>query len=434
MDVQKLVANIPTNTITSKLGGATYTSKVCTPDSFFASNDIAEILNSKLKNIYGIKSDIKDKTLLGKIYSVVQEFCELNENDKLFNNLTIQTRNLPAKEYKRVIKMQDNYTLSFNKGVDWKNIEQITKDLFNKGHIASQNPKYLIYQGFGDFLNFSNNPKAHYKCADLFYEKDCASLPFRICNSTSLEAFNSHVTAAKMSKEFLPSDVEKYMRENTGNLSLKFPEALANYIEGSKIKFNTTDEAVEFLKQFGIQAEFSDIRQANLCAQAVEDLIQAVDNKQIFNGLKIKNSPETFANNSETVAQFDFNYKTHENDIKLNPNIQWQNSENLMAESFNNMFHPTTKVKDYFIHELSHYIDFKGNPEKFLEMENKFGGFNTSGIFATSKVSEYATEDPAEFCAEYICGKMAGIEYPEVTDKLFQQFWNGCKLNFPKTK
>lgn len=433
MDIQKIAANIPINSITHKLEG-TNASKISAPDRFSTSSNVAQIINSKLKNIYGINSSIQDKTLLGKVYAVVQEFCELNSDDKLFHNLTLRTCNLLLKKFSQVTKIQNNYTLSFNKNTDWKNIEQITKDLFNKGFVGSKNPKYLIYQGFGDFLNFSNNPKARYECANLFYEGSSSTLPFRICNSTNLEAFNSHATAALMSKEFLPADIEKYLRENMGNLSLKFPEAFANYIEGSKIKFNTTDEAVEFLKQFGIQAEFSDIRQANLCAQAVEDLIQAVDNKQIFNGLKIKNSPETFANNSETVAQFDFNYKTHENDIKLNPNIQWQNSENLMAESFNNMFHPTTKVKDYFIHELSHYIDFKGNPEKFLEMENKFGGFNTSGIFATSKVSEYATEDPAEFCAEYICGKMAGIEYPEVTDKLFQQFWNGCKLNFPKTK
>ena len=432
MDVQKLVANIPINSITHKLEG-TNASKISAPDRFSTSSNVAQIINSKLKNIYGINSSIQDKTLLGKVYAVVQEFCELNSDDKLFHNLTLRTCNLLLKKFSQVTKIQNNYTLSFNKNTDWKNIEQITKDLFNKGFVGSKNPKYLIYQGFGDFLNFSNNPKARYESANLFYEGSSSTLPFRICNSTNLEAFNSHATAALMSKEFLPADIEKYLRENMGNLSLKFPEVPERFLTGSEITFSSTNEASRYLREFGIDAEFLNIEQANTCTQAIEDLIQAIGNKEIFSGLSIKTQALNDMD-EKTVAEFEYNMETFKNCIYLNPNFDWQSADKLAKEDFHMCHHPTTKSKDNFIHELSHYLDFIGNPKNFIEMDKKFGGFNASGIFATSKVSEYAAEHPAEFCAEYICGKMGGVEYPEGTNNLFAQFWNGCKLNFPKTK
>lgn len=433
MNIQKLAGNIPVNQISGKLKNGVSLDKVST-DSFTAGENVAQILNSKLKSIYGINSSIEDKKLLGKIYSAVQEFCRINQDDKLFQNLKISTDKIYTGDLSRTSKIGGTYEITFNKDTDWKNIGSITEDLFQKGKIGSKNPDYLFYKDLGDFINFSQTPKTYRECRLMAYEGENMTLPFRLCNNTNVGEFNAHVIASKMCKEALPRDIEAYFRKNTGNMSLKFPESIPKFLEGSKISFKTIDEAAAFLRQYGIKAEFSDIKQANCCAQAVEDLIQAAGSKDIFNGLKIINSPDSFKESGKTVAKFDFNYETFENNIKLNPNIDWQNSENMMTEDFNIMFHPTTRLKDYFTHELSHFLDFNGNPEKFLKMENEFGRFNKSGLFITSKVSDYATEHPAEFCAEYICGKMAGIEYPEVTDKLFQQFWNGCKLNFPKTK
>ena len=59
MDIQKIAANIPINSITHKLEG-TNASKISAPDRFSTSSNVAQIINSKLKNIYGINS--RDRT------------------------------------------------------------------------------------------------------------------------------------------------------------------------------------------------------------------------------------------------------------------------------------------------------------------------------------------------------------------------------------
>lgn len=168
--------------------------------------------------------------------------------------------------------MGSDYTIIFNKDADWKNIGNLTEEAFQKGKTGSKNPNYFIYKNLGDFLCFSKNPKNYRECRSMLYEGVDATLPFRICNNTNMQEFNAHAIASKMCGESLPADIEEYFRKNTG-LSIKFPEAIPGFFEGSKISFDTTDDVIKFLKQYGIEAEFSNIKQANSCAQAVEDLV-----------------------------------------------------------------------------------------------------------------------------------------------------------------
>lgn len=83
MNIQKIAGNIPINQISGKLNTCVSVNKG-TADSFSTGENVTQILNSKLKSIYGINSTIEDKTLLGKIYSAVQEFCRINQDDTLF--------------------------------------------------------------------------------------------------------------------------------------------------------------------------------------------------------------------------------------------------------------------------------------------------------------------------------------------------------------
>lgn len=430
INIQRLAADIPVKKIQGHFRAQMPLSSLQAADSFAPNQaQTAKLLNSRLKSVYGIDSDIGDPKLLGRIFSVVQEFCDLNGDKKLFENLSIKEGKIYSKGYGQTTRIGDKYSVTFNKDIDWKNLKSVTEDLFNKGKIGSKNPNYLIYKNLGDYLISSRGQASYRKCQNGAYKGEAVALPFRICNTTDLREFNSHVIASKMSKEYLPKGIEARFRENTGS-NLKFPEAVCRYIEGSKTSFKTAEEAAEYLKKYGINAEFSNTRQANACVQAVEDLSEAAGDKKVFSGLTISPAKGYFEDN-DVVADFMFDYTTHENKINLNPDYDWETVKKTVEESFDCLFSPTARVKDFFTHELSHYLDFTENPERFIEMEEKFDRFNKTGMFLTSKVSGYSNEHPAEFCAEYVAGRMAGLEYPKVTNDLFREFWNGRKLNFP---
>lgn len=96
--------------------------------------------------------------------------------------------------------------------------------------------------------------------------------------------------------------------------------------------------------------------------------------------------------------------------------------------------HPTQNPKDTILHELCHWLDFKGNPQKYssveIDFKNGFRYYNDFGKSITAKVSAYATKSPAEFCAKYICGRINGLKFPNATNKEFLERWNGPILNF----
>ena len=114
--------------------------------------------------------------------------------------------------------------------------------------------------------------------------------------------------------------------------------------------------------------------------------------------------------------------------IIINEAFHWKRDKQIAIDNYQNGYHPTPRQKDAFIHELSHYLDFKGHPERFEELSDL--SFTDQDLNIASKVSEYAGKNIAEFCTEYVAGRMAGIKYPKYVTKEFIANWNGPKLNF----
>ena len=72
--------------------------------------------------------------------------------------------------------------------------------------------------------------------------------------------------------------------------------------------------------------------------------------------------------------------------------------------------------------------------EKYVRNEHTFSNgytvYNNFGKSITGKVFSYGTHRPAEFYAEYICGRINGIKYPESTNQASLSTSNYPKLNF----
>lgn len=413
--------------------GLTYTPNVV--DSVCFTNPIAAI-NTLLKSNYGIKSEIINPDIGQKVLSTVEDFVKINKNNKLFKDLTIKQGVFNEGIATISANSKTNeFVLTFNNNFDWKNIKNITKQMYNEGKIPSDNPACLLYKEFGEFLNFQYNPYAYIYTMDRTFTGDSVLNALRISNSTNVSDFNAHYIAGRMSRKNYPKILRTYFEENGGNLNLRFPKS-ENFkiVQGSVHHFKSAQDSAKYLSEkYGITAEFINKEQANHFAGAVDDLVKLTDNPHIFKGLKIRIAPENF-NDTLTHMSLNWDYATGKAELLINPAYNWNVCKKSCLNDYQKGHHPGINLKGTYIHELAHYLDFKGNPIEFGKTEKAFGCgqtyYNNYGKSITAKVSNYATESPAEFHSEYIVGRFNGIEYPEATNKEFVTTWHGPTLKF----
>ena len=393
-----------------------------------------DVVNEKLKETYGIDSDIKDGRILGKILPAVEEFCKLNKDENLFNGLKLKESKFNSEDeiYLEYCNADENeYLIVFNSSVDWKNLDKFTKKEYDSAKIASYNPEYFLYKALAGFLNFQFNPYATEINLKTEPEQDVKGYIYRITDSSDIADFNNSYIAAKMSREFVPCELDEYFRCNIGNTDLKYRKAkplIKN--EGVNFNFKSKEEAQKYLfDNYKIKADFNNLRYANECCGAVFDLVHAIGDESIFEGLTIetKNIFQDTSASAETTIVVDKN----EAKITMNPASNWKYADKCIEKDFKWGYFSANSIKnDIFMHELAHYLDFMGNPTRYYNLNSDFCITDEDErIFA--RVSQYASIDNSEFCAEYVAGRMAGIKYPKAVDERFEYFWNGPVINFP---
>ena len=400
-----------------------------------AEPETAEALIRKLQSSYGINTELKDKNLLNLLYEAVVDFCKVNKNDKMFEGLEITSGSINEKFFQTEITDKGFRIIYDEDPKTWENIEEILEELYNSGKISTKNKKYMQYASLGDYLNFIYNPYAYKVCKQRFYCNDSVKIINRLTDDRNVGKFNQAYIASRMSGVQCPEKLTTYFIENCGNADLIFPKITAKFHKGSNFDFKTIEEAQEFLKKYGIEAIFTDIKQANATASAVEDLVVATGKKDIFEGLVIKSDPEYYSDNLFARGTCHWDCTDNSSYITLNPAYNWRRAEAIEQENFDSLFHPTNRTKDFITHELVHYLDFMGNPKEYSQTSSKFRNgtyYNDLGTLWASKISRYASREPAEFCAEYVIGKLAGINYPECVEQEFLNRYNGVPISFPK--
>ena len=330
---------------------------------------------------------------------------------------------------------KNEFSICFNENFNWKELNKITNEMYNHGQIASNHPSYLIYKDLGEFLNLKYNPYAYQMSINREFCNTSADIARRISDSVNISEFNSHYIAARMSKKELPKILKTFFEEQTGNIDSKFPKPISQNIKtGSIHKFKSIEDAKKYLSEnYNIDADFLSIDQANLFAGSVDDLSKILRDKKYFDGFKVKIDAAPFSTPG-TKASLHWDSATGEAELYLNPAYNWKNNAKLIKKDYEAGLHPTQNPKDTILHELCHWLDFKGNPQRFGTTESAFSKgeriYNDFGKSITAKVSAYATKSPAEFCAEYICGRINGLKFPNATNKEFLERWNGPILNF----
>ena len=409
-------------------------------DTICITNPLPQI-NKQLKYIYGINAQLTNLPLAKRILTSVEQFCSVNKKNDLFNGLELSCDAALNKNsaFLREYSVKDSkFTIKFNEKFDFENLDSIIKDAYNMGKIPSDNPNVLFDIQLGHFLNFRHNPTAYHITCNRNYIDKSEKLALRISDSKNMADFNANYIAGRMSGKTYPKKLYTYFEGNLGNTNLKFPKPTPISInQGSIHKFAKISDAQKYLlDNYGIEAEFVTTQQANLFAGAVDDMCNMVGNKTCFKGLKITKNKNPDSLKTQMSTHWD--YATEEASMTINPAYNWKQEINLAKHNYQTGFRTTANPKDIYIHELAHWLDFKGNPVKFGEREIKFSNgnliFNEYGKNVTSKVSIYAQTSPGEFCAEYIAGKYNGIQYPKCVDDLFTTHWNGPKLNFPTAR
>lgn len=399
-------------------------------DTLELSRNTAIEINKQLKKLYGIDSKLTDPSLAQTMLSVVEDFCRVNKKDNLFRGLKLgSTNRLGSKDVARreYDVANGRFKIEFNKFFDWKHLDEITKQFYDAGKIPDDNPKCLLYMELGRFLNFKYNPIAYNLTEYRYYTGQSEAIALRISQSVGLSDFNANYIAGKMCGQSYPKGLHQYFEDHSGNIDLRFPKPIPKkQMQGSVHKFKSIEDAQIYLfKNYGIKAQFINQKQADYFAAAVDDLCKMTGDKTCFQGLKIAKDKKP----KDLTMQMSMHWDscTGEASMTVNPAYNWKQDAKFTRYNFQNGFHPSDNPKAKYIHELSHWLDFKGNPKKFGEMQTE-----ALDKIITSKISVYATANSAEFCAEYIVGRFSGIKYPKCVDEEFLKRWNGPKLNFPQ--
>ena len=394
--------------------------------------------NIELKTKYGIKSDIKNPKILNNIETAINDFCRINNNKKLFEGLETSERELnPNQIYQTEINpFSKKMKLYFNSNFNWDNISDYTKERYDIALNGSKNPNYPMYKALGSFITFNNAPLNYINNKNV-KPADTPLLKIRrFCNSNNVTDFSINYIASNMSGEYLPKVLDKYYKQIDGNYPLKFPEVNIKNKPETEFKFNDLNKAGEFLlKEYGIETNFNNLTFANECILAVEELTNAMNDKNIFNGLRIITTPVKFNRGENVPMKTCFFHQKQDAVICVNPNYDVKTAKNELQKTFDNGILASNKIKNsFFIHEFAHWLDFKGNPQKFYDemsdIENGKLKSSDEDKQIMGRVSFYAAEDPHEFCAEYISGRLDGNTYPEVTNKKFKELWKGKEINF----
>ncbi len=398
-----------------------------------------ETITADLKKL-GIEAEFKDEIQAAVTKEAIYDFIELGNSPEIFEGLKILgtdwfgSLDNPCRagiDYTR----EGEFFLKLDSQFDWSKLQEQVQEMYDSGQICSNNKKAPIYEGLGRFLYFTiidqNDYLANTKPGSL-PDKDIALANQLSSNAKESSAnFHSAYIAARMCKIELPKKIIWSF--------LKFPQPVPLERKVDTVcNFETCQQAQEYLKdKYGIEAEFADTTQANLCAGTMEDFIKLNNDPKIFDGLRIQIMTEDvekeylkakgYIGRLGGLVSHSNHYDTNNNtleDLTLRFPGKPETIDEL-SKDYSSGLHPSANMKQTFDHELAHWLHAKKAPLFYVLV----GGIENAGKDLSGRVSGYAQMDIKEFVAEYVTGRMSGATYPKVVDEMYRQF-NGPDLKF----
>ncbi len=208
------------------------------------------------------------------------------------------------------------------------------------------------------------------------------------------------------------------------------------------IHFKTTQEAAEYFKEnYGIDADFDDLKTAHLCKQAVDSFAQLNykgKGKKLFEGMRICNS---YFDDRNTFGHLDYFYevdgKKTEFDEKVKKLIdekykgiqlidpcveisRYDVATCLIKSAYQTNFHPIKFLSSFASHEFAHWLHATENPHWFVtEGHRQLNGKERN---IAKEIGGYGCDCPVEFVAEYVAGKLEGKTFSAEADELYKKF------------
>lgn len=403
-------------------------------------NTIEEII-SKLDNEYGIKSNFDNFETAKLTLEVVEDFVKLNDKN-MFKGLIIEKadkdENSSLYHYSADYNNK-SFILKLNNNKKIETIEQETKQDYENCKIGSPNKKYYLYEVLGHFLNFKYNPYAFINntkqepCSDFAVP---IALKIGAYAKESIGRFNASYIAMKMCGENLPAKGKDLYEESVG-AELNFPEEKSTPINlGITHNFKTVEEASEYLKQYGIEAQFENTIVANLTVGAIEDFIKVNNNDKMFEGLKIGTYVCSNSNVLGSIHNI-YNYDTDTiklSELNFNSSYDWQRHEKRCNFNVETGHYASNHPKYSIYHELGHWLHFQKMPREYSQLNDKFKYgqvyVNETGKINFGKISGYAQTSTIEYIAETIAARMCGLNFPQRAMQEFNELNQILNLKF----
>lgn len=404
-------------------------------------NSIEEII-SKLDKEYGIKADFSSFETAKLTLETIEDFVKLNDKD-MFNGLVIKQSSDEEEGsfYRYHSDYKDkSFVLSLNNKKSIEQLEQETKNDFENCKIGSSDKKYYLYEVLGHFLNFKHNPYAFINNTKQNNFSDFArtiALKIGAYAQESVGRYNASYIATKMCGEMLPPDAQEVYEDCVG-ADLNFPKEKSTPTNlGITHNFETVEEASEYLKQYGIDAEFENTIVANLAVGAIEDFIKVNNNNKMFEGLKIGTYVSSDSNVLGSVHNI-YNYDSDEiklSELNFNSSYDWKRHDKKCEYNFETGHYASNHPKYSIYHELGHWLHFQKMPREYSQLNDmfKYGKVfvNDTGKINFGKVSGYAQISTIEYFAETIAAKMCGLSFPDKAMQEFNELNQILNLKFP---
>ena len=110
------------------------------------------------------------------------------------------------------------------------------------------------------------------------------------------------------------------------------------------------------MKQYGIDAEFGNLKIANLTTSTIEDFIQINEDPKMFNGLKIKMGMH------EVFLAYFHSHNPNNAHVAFNKAADWNKYKNTCWQNYSSGYWASPDKKNIIYHELAHWPDFNSRP------------------------------------------------------------------------
>ena len=194
-------------------------------------------------------------------------------------------------------------------------------------------------------------------------------------------------------------------------------------------KLDAKENAAQYLKTLGIDAEFDNDFQANLTKKAVDDFIKINKDPKMFEGLKISSNDY-----GDSVTNFGWYADCDKGifELKLNSGFDWSDIKAKMQHAYDNCKTPSAKP-EYAIYEgLGHFLNFKYNPYAYTANANRDDCLNEKAMSCALKISKNA-DSVNKYNSAYIAARMSRIEYPAFFEQIFLENVGNSELKFPES-